>query len=74
MEITVDFDSFWDLATPEEVAGMIAELYGGGAVEAAEQCVASASSDQRDDDYRFWTAVLARVVAADRRRQGAVLQ
>jgi hypothetical protein len=62
-----DWQSFWDLANPEEGAKRIIELYGTEAADAAAQCAAAASSDDREEDYRFWVAVLGRVGAAERR-------
>ena len=60
-----EWDSFWDLATPEQGAAAIMELCGAGAASAAADCAAVAYKDHRDEDYRFWTAVLARVRAAE---------
>lgn len=62
-----EWDSFWDLATPEQGAIAIMELCGPEAVSAAADCAAVAYEDDRDEDYRFWTAVLARVRAAKER-------
>ncbi|MCG8593415.1 MAG: hypothetical protein MI785_03460 [Kiloniellales bacterium] len=62
-----EWDSFWDLATPEQGAIAIMELCGSGAASAAADCAAVAYKDHRDEDYRFWTAVLARVRAAEGR-------
>jgi hypothetical protein len=60
-----DWRSFWDLATPEEGASAIIEIYGAGAAEAVLGCVAAAQHDDREEDCRFWTAVLECVEAAD---------
>lgn len=69
MEMRIDFNGFWKLATPADVAGLVVELYGEGAVRAAEQCMTSASSDHRYDDYCFWQSVHDRIVDAVRRHQ-----
>lgn len=61
-----DWQSFWDLASPEQGAEKVLELFGAEAAAAAAHCAAAASSDNRDDDYRFWIAVLARVSTAKR--------
>ena len=62
------WQSFWDLASPEKAAVTIMEMYGSGAADAAGECVASATADDRNDDARFWTAVQAKVIAARQRR------
>jgi hypothetical protein len=61
---SLDWNSFWDLATPEQGARAMAESCGPGAVAAAIDCARGARADHRDDDYRFWIAVLARLRAA----------
>ena len=66
-----DWESFWDLASPEKGAAKIMELYGAAAGDAAADCAAAALADDRDADYRFWTAVLGRVHAAELRCQAA---
>jgi hypothetical protein len=58
--------SFWDLASSERGAATMMELYGELAAAAAADCANAAHADDRDEDYRFWTAVLARVRAAER--------
>ena len=55
------WQSFWDLASPEHGAKQLEELYGPGAAKAASECAAAAREDDRDEDYRFWTAVFARL-------------
>lgn len=62
-----DWRSFWDLASPERGAATMIELYGESAAAAAADCASAALADDRDEDFRFWTAVLARVRAAERR-------
>jgi hypothetical protein len=60
-EDILDWNSFWDLATPEEAAHTLQEFYGEAAAEAAIRCAIAAQSDTRDADYRFWMAVVARL-------------
>jgi hypothetical protein len=67
MRDSSDWESFWDLASPEKGAATIMELYGAAAGDAAADCAAAALADDRDADYRFWTAVLGRVRAAELR-------
>ena len=58
--MAADFDSwnsFWDLASPEEAARALWEFYGAGAAEAAVSCAIAAKNDSRESDYRFWMAV-----------------
>lgn len=62
-----DWRSFWDLANPEEGASAVVALFGAEAATAASHCASSAIADDRDEDYRFWVAVLARVLATNRR-------
>lgn len=54
-----DWRSFWDIATPQDGATAITEIYGSaGAAAAVRQCVAAARDDDRNEDCQFWTAVL----------------
>lgn len=69
-----DWESFWDLASPEKGAATIMEMYGAAAGDAAADCAAAALADDRDADYRFWTAVLGRVRAAELRCREAAEQ
>jgi hypothetical protein len=58
-----DWQSFWDLASPERGARAMKALYGEAAAAAAADCAAAARADRREKDYRFWTAVLAQLGA-----------
>ena len=40
------------------------DLYGAHAAEAAASCAEAAQADDRDEDYRFWTAVVARLTTS----------
>lgn len=51
--------SFWDLAEPRHGAIALRQWYGDDAVTAAQSCADAAKLDKRDDDYRFFVAVLA---------------
>lgn len=62
-----DWTSFWDLASPEQAARTLAGLYGPDAARAAADCALAAADDDRDEDYRFWLAVFARLRAAEQR-------
>lgn len=52
-----NWNSFWDLASPEEAAHALCEFYGAAAAEAAVSCAIAAKNDSRESDYRFWMAV-----------------
>ncbi len=54
---TPDWKSFWDLATPEEMARSFIELYGEGNRRAVGECIRTAVEDGRHEDCRFWRAV-----------------
>ena len=60
----ISWDSFWDLGSPSDLAALMLEIYGSGAANAASECMASATADNREDDCRFWIAVKAIIVAA----------
>ena len=62
-----DWQSFWDIASPEAGAAALTKFYGPAASQAAADCASAAIADDRDEDYRFWTAVLSRLRAAERR-------
>jgi hypothetical protein len=54
-----DWQSFWDLASPEEAARILLESYGADAIGAATECAETAEGDGRETDHQFWIAVLA---------------
>ena len=54
----VDWKSFWDLGTPKDAARAFIELYESRAIDAAQECVRTATADNRDEDARFWKAVV----------------
>ena len=58
-------DSFWDLAEPRHGAIVLRQMLGDDAAAAAQSCADGAKIDKRDDDYRFWIAVLARLKSWD---------
>lgn len=49
--------SFWDFATPADVAELLRRSHGPAGRGVAVQCSVAAKSDGRDKDYRFWLAV-----------------
>lgn len=53
-----NFTTFWDVASPVEAAGAFVKLYGPDAAGAARECAQTATADGRDEDYRFWLAVM----------------
>src|SRR3546814_7867913 len=52
-----EWQSFWDIASPQQAATAMASTYGEAARQAALQCVAAAAADGRVVDSRFWCAV-----------------
>ena len=54
---TGDWESFWDISTPERAATEATRIYGENAGLAVMHCGLGAKADGRDDDYRFWVAV-----------------
>jgi phosphoserine phosphatase len=66
-----NWQSFWDLASPQHGAREMRALYGQAAAVAAADCAAAARADRREKDYRFWTAVLAEL---DADRVGTVVE
>lgn len=57
------WQSFWDLASPEQGARQLLALYGASAAEAAASCALAARADNREADYRFWQAVASTLQA-----------
>lgn len=57
------WNSFWDVATPEQAARELITSAGAGAADAAISCADAAQRDNRDADFRFWMAVF-RIVKA----------
>ncbi len=64
-EAPFDWNSFWDLVTPEEAAATFREIYGAAAAEAATECATAARNDDRENDHRFWVAVSAELSRSD---------
>lgn len=62
-----DWESFWDLASPEAGAAALLEFYGPEASQAAADCAVAALADDREQDYHFWSAVLSTLKIAERR-------
>lgn len=58
--------SFWDIASPRQGATALRQMFGDEAAAAAQSCAKAAQADKRDDDYRYWIAVLARLKSWDR--------
>lgn len=54
---TIQFSGFYDLTLPEEMAGVMAGIYGGEAETAAAECVEAALTDNRANDCVFWLEV-----------------
>lgn len=65
-EEPIDWNSFWDLATPAEAADLFRTFYGPDASRAAAHCAAAAKGDDRESDHLFWLAVSAELNAAER--------
>lgn len=68
-----DWKSFWDITTPEDTARILAGWYGPLAARLAVECALAASGDGRDEDYRFWYAVFARLRAKEDGQESANL-
>jgi hypothetical protein len=58
-----DWESFWDITTPEDAARILFDWYGARAARIAAECGLAAHGDDREEDYRFWYAVFARLRA-----------
>ena len=67
-----NWNSFWDLASPEQAAEALVRFYGSDAARAAAECALAADADNRDDDYRFWLAVFHNLRAVERQPAAAV--
>ncbi len=63
-----NWKSFWDIATPEEAARILTGWFGMMAAQLAVDCALAAGSDQREDDRRFWLAVLDSLTGSTQRR------
>ena len=66
-----NWKSFWEIATPEEAARILTDWFGIMAAQLAVDCALAAGSDQRDDDRRFWLAVLDSLTGSTQRRSTA---
>ena len=66
-----NWKSFWEIATPEEAARILTDWFGIMAAQLAVDCALAAGSDQRDDDRRFWLAVLDSLTGSTQRRSRA---
>jgi hypothetical protein len=71
-EDALNWNSFWDLASPAEAARVLTEFYGPAAAEAAAHCAAAAQDDGRESDHRFWMAALAELTGTAPERGSAV--
>ena len=61
----LDWQSFWDIASPKQAAEALREFYGSAAAQAAEHCALAAEADGRDADRRYWQAVEAELAAGE---------
>ena len=68
-----NWKSFWDIATPEEAARILTEWFGMMAAQLAVDCALAAGGDQRDDDRRFWLAVLDSLTGSTQRDRPPVV-
>jgi hypothetical protein len=59
----LDWQSFWDVATPRHAAQMLLEHYGAAARQAAAHCARAALADERRADHDFWNAALEELQA-----------
>lgn len=53
----ISWRSFWDLATPEDVAQILREMFGDDAAKIAAENGLVAKSDDREEDFQFWSTV-----------------
>ena len=65
--------SFWDLVSPDQAAWFLIKAYGPAAALAAARCNLAAYEDGRDEDYRFWYAVVVRLHTQSPRPAASVL-
>ena len=56
------WDSFWDLASPEQGAEALVAEFGQHALDAARDCGLQAHADERLDDYLFWIAAFYKLL------------
>lgn len=56
-DLLKDWKSFWDIASPQHAASVMAHNYGSAARQAALHCAVAAEADGRAEDSRFWRAV-----------------
>lgn len=61
----LDWQSFWDIASPKQAAQALLHFYGAAAAQAAAHCALAAEADGRDADRRYWQAVEAELVAGE---------
>lgn len=54
----IEWNSLWDITTPEETAAILIAWHGDDAAAMAGHVALHANADLRDADYRFWLAVL----------------
>lgn len=54
---SVNWTSFWDLASPQEAARLLCKLHGPNATRISAECALAATGDGRNEDYNFWLAV-----------------
>jgi hypothetical protein len=63
-ECSAVWESFWDLASPQEAVQFLRELYGENAIKFSAECALAAIGDGRTEDYGFWLAVFSDLRAA----------
>ena len=56
------WDSFWDLATPDQMALVMDQAFGELAPGYALEAATAAIRDRRATDYAFWKVVLVRLI------------